>query len=47
MATVRALAGKATDWPTPIMIRKNMIAAMFRNAPVSAQAIDQRPNPNP
>jgi hypothetical protein len=27
------------------MIRKNMIAAMLRNAPVSAQAIDHSPKP--
>jgi hypothetical protein len=45
LATVRALAGNAADWPTPITIRKNMIAAMLRNAPVNAQAIDQSANP--
>ena len=45
LATVRALAGNATDWPTPIVIRKTMIAAMLRKAPVSAQAIDQTPKP--
>jgi hypothetical protein len=45
LATVRALAGNATDWPTPMVIRKNMIAAISRNAPVSAHAIDHTPKP--
>ena len=44
-ATVRALAGNATDCPTPIVMRKHMIAAISRNAPASAQAIDHTPKP--
>jgi hypothetical protein len=44
-ATVRALAGNATDWPTPIVTRKNMIAMMSRNVPVSAQASDHSTKP--
>jgi hypothetical protein len=45
LATTRALAGNATDWPMPITIRKPMIAVMSRNAPVNAQAIDHRAKP--